>query len=186
MLPVVALIAACQTRPVLQTQDEPLRAVRRDGYFAVVRFLDDTTLKERYGARFNPFIARQRTITPTNFLVFKLNLEEVKRPLFLQLNMMEVRFGDKLATPTDLYNMNLYWQFEDPDQDIGQLEKNKRDQVLKDELLAYDQSVPIGARLSKLIVFRANFPRIGDAKLIIPLLDEKRQLVEKLEFTFTF
>ena len=53
-------------------------------------------------------------------------------------------------------------------------------------MLAYEQPVPVGARVSKLIVFRANFPRIGDAKLIVPLLDDKRQLVEKLEFTFTF
>lgn len=179
-------MAACQTPPVLQTQSEPLRAVRRDGYFAVVRFLDDNTLKDRYGARFNPFVARPRALTPTSFLVFKLNLEEVKRPLFLQLATMEIRFGDKLATPTDLYNMNLYWQFEDPDQDIGQGEKDSRDKVLKEEMLAYEQSVPVGARVSKLIVFRANFPRIGDAKLTIPLLDDKRQPVEKLEFTFTF
>jgi hypothetical protein len=179
-------LAACQTQPVLQTQGEALRAVRRDGYFVVVRFLDDNTLKARYGERFNPFIARPRTITPTSFLVFKLNLEEVKRPLLLKLNTMELRFGDKLATPTDLYNMNLYWEFEDPDQQIGGVEKIKRDQALKDEMLAWEQPVPVAGRVSKVIVFRANFPKFGDAKLSIPLLDDKGQPVEKLEFTFTF
>lgn len=182
----LVVLSACETAPVLQTQSESLKAVRRDGYFAVVRFLDDDTLKERYGARYNPFVARPRTFTPTSFLVFKINIEEVRRPLFLQLNKMELRFGEKVASPVDLYNMNLYWQFEDPDTDITQIEKDKRDQILREELLAYEQLVPIGARVSKLIVFRANFPRIGDAKLTIPLLDDKRQPVDKLEFTFTF
>jgi hypothetical protein len=53
-------------------------------------------------------------------------------------------------------------------------------------MLAWEQPVPVGGRVSKVMVFRANFPRFGDAKLTIPLLDDKRQPVERLEFTFTF
>ncbi len=184
---VAAALAACLSPPPPQTRDEPLKTVRKEGYFLIVRFMDEKTLADRYGGvRFNAFIARPRSITPTHFMVFKLNLEEVKQPLFLKLEQMMLTIGEKQASPMDLDHMNKYWEFEDPDQDIRGSDKLARDKLLRDELLSPEISVPAGARVSKLIVFNANFPRTGTAKLQIPLFDPQRNLVEKVELTFEF
>jgi hypothetical protein len=180
-------LTACGTTPPMQVQENPLRSAKRDNYFVILRFLDEGALAQRYGGvRYNAFIARPRSMTPSRFLVFKLNIEEVKQPLFLKLNQIVLTLGPVERSPMASSDMKQYWEFEDPDQAIGQLDKDQRDKYLREELMPDEVSIPAGARVSRLIVFNGNFPHVGEARLYLPLFDPQRKVVEKLQFTFTF
>jgi len=182
----IAALAACQTPPVSRTQDSPLKAARREGYFVVARFMDEGTLRERYGARLNPFIAVSHALTPRRFVVFKLNVEEVRQPLRLQLRQMVFTLGNKTASPMTLSRMKDYWALEDPDTGIAGAEVDIRDRALREDFMPDEVSLPSGSRLSKLVLFSENFPTQGEARLNIPMFDQSGRLLEQLEFAFIF
>ena len=79
-----------------------------------------------------------------------------------------------------------YWALEDPDTSIRGVEVDMRDRTLRQEVMPDNVAVPPGSRLSKLLVFSANFVRQGEAKLTIPLFAPNGDLLEELDFTFTF
>lgn len=86
----------------------------------------------------------------------------------------------------DVSVMGEYWAFEDMDLDVTQVEKDRRDRLIREDLMPREVSIPIGGRVSKLLVFGANFPRSGDAHLSIPLYDLQQNTIENLELIFSF
>jgi hypothetical protein len=181
------LLASCLSEPEpLRPQDSALKSARRDDSFVIVRFMDETMLKSRYGYKFNPFIAITHVMTPIRFMVFKLNIEEVKRPLFLKLDQMRFTLGGILGGPMNRQALASYWQTEDESSGITSLERTDRDRYLREETMVDQILIPAGGRYSCLIVFFANYPLGGEAKLSLPLFDENKKLVDKVEFTYEF
>jgi hypothetical protein len=79
-----------------------------------------------------------------------------------------------------------YWKEEDKGIGISGAEATMRDRMLKEEMFPDELTVPAAGRLSRLLIFNVDFPRTGEAKVTIPLIDPDRKLIEKLEFPFSF
>ncbi len=180
------ILAACESPPPPATQDSPLKTVKRDFALTVVRFMDEATLKSRYGWPHNPFISVERIVTPQRFLVYKLNIEEVARPIRIERRDMELRLGAKEARPMSDFHLLEYWEIEDRSSDISPYQQRTRDQFIREELLPATMNLPKGSRISGLVLFSSNFPRTGEARLTIPVLDDKGQLLERLQFSFSY
>lgn len=181
-----ALLSGCETPPLPQTQDSPVKTVKRNDYLVVARFLDEGTLKARYGARHNPFIAVQRLATPRRFLVFKLNFQQVTRKIVVRTGELEFQLGGTHTGPLNEFHLLQYWEQEDESGDILPQEKDIRDATIKSEVLPRQLKIPAGGGFSGLVVFSANFPRYGKGTLYVPILDENERLIERLELTFEF
>ena len=61
LLAVLLVFGGCETEPPATPQTSPIKTIKRDDMLVVARFLDEGTLKERYGPKYNPFIASMAT-----------------------------------------------------------------------------------------------------------------------------
>ncbi len=168
-------LAACDSVPPPAAQDSPLKTVRRDAYFAVVRFMDEGSLKAKY-PRVNPFISFERKLTPTRFMVFKLNWEEVKRPIVLRIEDMQFRLSSVNGAPVAIFQLKSYWEVvDDQIADRSSGDKIERERLIDSEMMPNEIKIPAGGRYSGLVVFSANYPAMGDGQLTIQVLDENKQ-----------
>ncbi len=178
--------ASCASEPPAETRDSPLKTAKREDYFVVARFMDEGTLKGRYGPRFNPFISIRRLATPRRFMTFKLNFEQIDRTIVVSRRRMLLQMGGKSSGAASEFYLLNYWEREDADLDIMPADQRRRTQHIRNELLPETIKLPPGGRTSGLVVFSDNYPPYGKAILYLPVLDENEREIERLEFSFEF
>jgi hypothetical protein len=186
LMPLLLLLVSCESEPPPATQKGALKTEKIDQLLVVARFLDEETLKLRYGRRHNAFISAPRIATPRRFMVFKLNFEEVSETIIIKRKEMSFQFGGREAGPLSEFAMYDYWEREDDSSEILPADQRRRKATIRDNLLPAEVKIPPGGRISGLAVFSANYPRYGTAILYIPIYDESERLLKRVEITFEF
>jgi hypothetical protein len=185
---VLVLTIACESEPEVTTQDSPLKIVRTDDYFLIVRFMDETTLRARYGRTYNPFISVSDVrAMPRDFMVFKLNVEEVKKRIKIIRKDIEFSFEGKNVDPVSDFNLLQYWEREQGRSgNVDYSAARRRDAFIRAEIFPKEVLIPPGGGVSGLLVFSANFARYGEGRLTIPIYDENERPLERQEISFQF
>ncbi len=176
----------CASEP-LAMKGNPVKTFKSDSFLLTTIFLDEMTLKTRYGKKNNPFINVRHAITPRTFMVFDVIIKAEKEPLKLQLNMMELEYAAIRVTPKSRFHMTEHWKLEDDYDDNARPIDTQRKKILINKTLFPDKfDVSRGSTIKGLVVFSANFPKSGDAVLTIPVFDSSGNVVDVAELNYKY
>ena len=192
ILPVLLSVAlsflwiGCASEP-LAIKGNPVKTFKSDSFLLTTIFLDEMTLKTRYGKKNNPFINVRHYITPRTFMVFDVIIKAEKEPLKLQLNKMQLQYASINVTPRNRFLMAQHWRYEDTDNaDIRPIDTRRKELLINKTLLPDNVRVSAGSTIKGLILFSANFPKSGEAVLTIPVFDGRGNLLDVAELGYRY
>ena len=176
----------CASEPLALTGN-PVKIFKSDSLTLTAIFLDEMTLKKRYGKKNNPFINVRHVITPRTFMVFDLIIKAESEELKLQLNKMELEYAALKVTPMNRFILGEHWVVEDDYDDNARPIDTQRKKIRINKTLFPDRfDVSPGSTIKGLVVFSANFPKSGTATLTIPFFDNSGNVVDVAELNYKY
>ena len=181
------LLSGCGTsRSALIVKDDPMKIIERGGITIALRFLDEDTLKVKYGPANNPFLTYYTSLQLNRIMVFELSVKAADAPVLLSLSRMELQFGNRIAKPIDAFGLSEYWKSRDQYSQDKNPDTAKKELLARRELLPYETRIEPQTRLNKLVVFMENLPQYGKCTVYLPLFSESKQPLDTLQFDFQF
>lgn len=184
------LLSGCMTQRVALSvveADKPLKIERTEDLILTVRYLDDDTLKQKFGKKeTNPFLSDYYSLQFRRFLVFELSLENAGSvPVKFLLNRLELQYGGKAMNAYNAFRIIQYWEFKD-EEDVRGSQKAKRERFVKDNVLRDSVTIPAPGELKGYAVFTGNTPNYGTATLYVPVFTPRGEVVHRFEVSFEF
>lgn len=177
---------SCGSEPLV-LKGNPVKTYKSDLVTFTAIFLDELTLKKRYGGKNNPFISVQRAITPRTFIVFDLIIKAEKEKLNLQLNKMELEYAAIRVSPKSRFHLRDYWSLEDDLNESLKPKDTEKKVILINKTVFPDRfAVSPESTVKGLIVFSGNFPKSGTATLSIPFFDGAGNLLDVAELDYQY
>jgi hypothetical protein len=181
-----SLWIGCAGEP-LTMEGSPVKTFKGDSFTLTTIFLDEMTLKKRYGKKNNPFINVHHLITPRRFMVFDVIIKAEREELKLELNKMRLEYAAINVTPRNRFLLYDHWKVEDrSNEDVKPMDTRRKELLINKTLFPDKFGVSAGSTIKGLVLFSANFPKSGNATLTIPVFDRSGALIEEsvLEFRF--
>jgi len=182
------LITGCvTTRQPLVLQDEPIKSAEAEDLKVTMRFLDDPTLKAKFGERTNPFLTDYFTVQMKRIMVFEITVENMRElSVGLASKRLEIQFGGQNRTPYNRFQLTNYWETKDEQQDTRKSDRARKAGVIKDWVLPNELTVAPGGKVKGYAVFLGNFPTYGTAVVYVPVLQAQERPIHRFEFDFSF
>ena len=176
----------CASEP-LAMKGNPVKTYKSDSVTLTAIFLDEMTLKKRYGKKNNPFINIRHYITPRTFMVFDVIIKAEREELKLQLNKIELEYAAIKVTPMNRFILGEHWEAEDAyDEGAKPLDTQRKKIRINKTLFSDRFDVSPESTIKGLVVFSANFPKSGTAILTIPLFDSGGNVLEMAEIDYKY
>lgn len=182
------LLSGCVTsRQALALLDEPIKSAEAEDLKVTVRFLDDPTLKAKFGERSNPFLTDYYTVQLKRIMVFEITVENIRQDsVGLASRRLELQFGGQNRTPYNRFQLTNYWETKDEQRDTKKADRARKAGVIKDWVLPNELTVASGGKIKGYAVFLGNFPSYGTAVLYVPVLQAQERPIHRFEFDFSF
>lgn len=187
MLLLTGLLTGCVTsRQAMALLDEPIKTAEAEDLRVTVRFLDDSTLKAKFGDRTNPFLTDYFTMQLKRIMVFEITVENLRdESVGLVSKRLEIQFGGQNRTPYNRFQLTNYWDVKQEDKVKG-IYITRRNSVINDWVLPNELTVSAGGKVKGYAVFMGNFPSYGTAGLYVPVLQAQERAIHRFEFDFSF
>ncbi len=177
---------SCGSEPLL-VKGNPVKAYEGKSFTITAIFLDEMTLKKRYGKRNNPFINVSHIITPRTFMVFDLIIKANDQRLNFQLNKMELQYAAINVTPRNRFLMIDHWEVEDSyNKTVKGVDTARKIALINKTLFPDHFEVSPGSTIKGLILFSANFPKSGTATLTIPVFESSGNLIDVATMEYNY
>lgn len=187
---ILLLLSGCMTQRValqVSDTDKPLKIVRTENLILTVRFLDDDTLRQKFGKETNPYISDYYSVQFRRFMVFEFSIENTgSAPIKFQLNRLEMQFGGTYTFPYNQFRINQYWGFKDEEGEIRAGQKARREKYVKEYVLPDSATIPAPGRLRGYAVFTGDTPNYGTATLYVPIFTPAGKPLHRFEVSFEF
>lgn len=184
------LLSGCMTQRVALSvvdSDKPLKIERTEDLILTARYLDDNTLKQKFGREeTNPFLSDYYSVQFRRFLVFELSIENAgSAPVKFLLNRLELQFGGTAMNAYNAFRINQYWEYKD-EEAVKAVYKARRERFVKENVLRDSVTIPAPGELKGYAVFTGNTPNYGTATLYVPVFTPLGEVVHRFELSFEF
>ena len=184
------LVSGCMTQRgslSVAEADKPIKIIKTEDLILTVRYLDDDTLKQKFGKETNPFLSDYYSLQFRRFMVFELSIENTGSvPVKFLLNRLELQYGGKAMFAYNKFRINQYWEFKDDQDEVKGIHKARRERFVKDNVLPDSVTIPAPGELKRYAVFTGNTPNYGTATLYVPVFTPMDEVVHRFEVPFEF
>ena len=159
-------LVSCGTgRQALRLPPEPELAIEQDGLKMTLRFLDEPSLRQRFGPSENPFLTDYDRIMFRRNVVFELTIRNQGSSTYqFDLHNCELRYGGKFLSPSNRFQIAGDMENRDEDRRL----KARKISLTNKYILPNKKEVVSGSLLTGFLLFQGNLPSTGDAEVVIP------------------
>ncbi len=165
-LAAVLLLGSCGTsRRTIRMPAEPEVTVEQGGVTMTLRFLDEPSLKRKFGTTENPFLTDYYRVMFRRNVVFDLTIQNQGADTFaFELRDCELQYGGKTVGPLNRFQMS---------SDVDSLDevlrvKTPKKALINKYILPNRVALPAGGALTGFLLFQGNLPTSGEALVTIP------------------
>jgi hypothetical protein len=186
----VLLLVGCVTQHlglVVADTDKPVKIIRTDDFILTARFMDDETLRAKFGKETNPFVSDYYSLQFRRFMVFEVSIENTgSEAVKFQLNALELHYEGSNMSAYNEFRINQYWAFKDEQGEVKAGDKTRRERFVKNNVLPAAATIPAQGELEGFAVFTGNTPNYGSAILYVPIFSLAGRPVHRFEVPFEF
>lgn len=160
------LLLSCGTsRRSIRLPPEPTVTVEQGGVTMTLRFLDEQSLRERFGSTANPFLTDYYRAMLRRNVVFELTIRNQGPVSFpFELRDCELQYGGRALGPLNRFQLS---------SDVDILEEDPRlkapqKSLIEKYVLPNRMGVAPGGLLTGLLLFQGNLPVSGEAQVSVP------------------
>jgi hypothetical protein len=162
----ILILLSCGTgRQALRLPPEPEVTVEQGGITMSLRFLDEPSLRQRFGSSENPFLTDYDRIIFRRNVVFELTIRNQSSSTYrFDLHDCELHYAGKVLAPSNRFQIAGDVENRDEDRRL----KARKISLANQYILPNKKEVPPGSLLSGFLLFQGNLPSTGDAQVVIP------------------
>jgi hypothetical protein len=162
---ILTLLSCGTSHKALRLQSEPEVTVEQGGITMSLRFLDEPSLRQRFGSPENPFLTEYYRIIFRRNVVFELTIRNQSSGTYLfDLHNCELRYGGKVLAPSNRFQIATDVENREEDRKL----KARKISLANQYILPNKKEVPPGSLLSGFLLFQGNLPSTGEAQVVIP------------------
>jgi len=163
---VLLTLLSCGTgRKALRLQSEPEVTVEQGGITMSLRYLDEPSLRKRFGSSENPFLTDYDRLLFRRNVVFELTIRNQSSGTYLfDLHNCELRYGGKVLAPSNRFQIATDAENRNEERKL----KARKISLANQYILPNKKAVPPGGLLSGFLLFQGNLPSTGEAQVVIP------------------
>jgi hypothetical protein len=130
-----------------------------------LRFLDEPSLRQRFGTTENPFLTDYGRVMFRRNVVFELTIRNQGPNVFpFELQDCELQYGGRTLPPLNRFQQSSDVNARDEDRRL----KAPKTALIERYVLPNRRDVPSGGLLTGFLLFQGNLPVSGDALVTIP------------------
>jgi hypothetical protein len=164
-LAAVLLLPSCGTnRRTLRLPPEPVVTVEQEGVTMTLRFLDESSLRQKFGSSENPFLTDYNLLMFRRNVVFELTIQNQGPSSFLfELRGCELQYGGKTLGPLNRFQLASDVHIRDEDPRL----KAPKTALIERYVLPNKVNLAPGGLLTGYLLFQGNLPVSGEAQVSI-------------------
>lgn len=186
VLGISILLGSCATEQLsLKTSEKAAKVVHTDTMMVKAEFLTKQEVRDRYGMRLNPFVARPFSAIPLRFFVLQVTIQ-AKKPMQYRLTETRLNMEGSTYQAINEFQLSQYWKNIDENEELSYSAIRKKQRIISTNIMKSEASLAPGQTLRGVVLFRGNIPVFGTAKVYFPALDPAGQVIDRAEVRYEF
>lgn len=159
-------LASCGiNRKSIRLPAEPVVTVEQEDVSMTLRFLDEPSLRQRFGTSENPFLTDYSRALLRRNVVFELTIRNKGSASFpFELQDCELQYGGKALPPLNRFQQASDVNLRDEDRRL----KAPKTALINKYVLPNRTTLASGSMLTGFLLFQGNLPVSGEALVTIP------------------